>query len=406
MTTVVFTGGHKRGLMDQTVTQAVTQTVTQAVTSADVIVIGAGIAGASVAAELAASAKVLLVEMEAQPGYHTTGRSAAVFAPSYGPASIRALTRASKGFFENPPAGFVATPLFSPRRILMIARADQTAALDALIEQVSAEADVQRLGAAALRAIQPLLRNGYAQNGMLDAAGQDIDVSGLHQGYLRLFRARGGELLTTATVQSLQRIGADWQLSTQKGVLQAPLVVNAAGAWADELGQLAGAERIHLTPKRRTALMIAEPQGFTARNGPITIDIDESFYLKPDAGRLLLSPADETPTTPHDAQPDEMDVAICADRIMTAFDLDIRRIETKWAGLRSFVPDKSPVAGFSQQVPGFFWLAGQGGYGIQSAPALSQFAAASVLGQDVPAFITDQGFDPVAVMPARLKDAA
>lgn len=394
MTRVMFTGGHMRGLMDQTTT------------SADVIVIGAGIAGASVAAELAANAKVLLVEMEAQPGYHTTGRSAAVFAPSYGPASIRALTRASQAFFETPPAGFVDAPLFSPRRILMIARADQVETLDGLIDQVSAETSVERLNAAAMRDLQPLLRDGYAQEGMLDPAGQDIDVAGLHQGYLRLFRARGGELLTNMTVESLQRHGSDWQLTTPKAVLSAPLVVNAAGAWADELGQLAGAEKIHLTPKRRTAMMIAEPQDFTARNGPITIDIDEGFYLKPDAGRLLISPADETPTTPQDAQPDEMDVAICADRIMTAFDLDIRRIETKWAGLRSFVPDKSPVAGFSQTVPGFFWLAGQGGYGIQSAPALSQFAAAYVLGKDVPAFITDQGFDPVAVQPARLKDAA
>lgn len=391
---MLFTAGHKWGLMDQTTTRA------------DVIVIGAGIAGASVAAELAASAKVLLVEMEAQPGYHTTGRSAAVFAPSYGPASIRALTRASQAFFETPPAGFVDAPLFSPRRILMIARSDQTDTLDGLIDQVSAETKVERLGAAALRDLQPLLRDGYAQEGMLDAAGQDIDVAGLHQGYLRLFRARGGEVLTNVAVEALHRHGADWQLTTPKGVLTAPLVVNAAGAWADQLGQLAGAEQIHLTPKRRTAMMIAEPQGFTARNGPITIDIDEGFYLKPDAGRLLISPADETPTTPQDAQPDEMDVAICADRIMTAFDLDIRRIETKWAGLRSFVPDKSPVAGFSETVPGFFWLAGQGGYGIQSAPALSQFAAASVLGKDVPAFITDQGFDPVAVQPARLKDAA
>ena len=378
----------------------------QTVTSADVIVIGAGIAGASVAAELSASRKVLLVEMEAQPGYHTTGRSAAVFAPSYGPAPIRALTRASKDFFENPPVGFVGSPLLTPRQILMIAREDQIDALDALIDQVSAETKVQRLDATALRTTQPLLRAGYAQKGMLDPAGQDIDVAGLHQGYLRLFRARGGELLTNAVVQNFQRINTDWQVSTPKAVLKAPLVVNAAGAWADELGQMAGAECIFLTPKRRTAMLIAEPPDFAARNGPITIDVAEEFYLKPDAGRLLISPADETSTVPHDAQPDEMDGAICADRIMKAFNLDIRRIETKWAGLRSFVPDKSPVAGFSQQAPGFFWLAGQGGYGIQSAPALSQFAAALVLDRDVPAYITDLGFDPGSIMPARLRATA
>ncbi len=371
--------------------------------SADVIIIGAGIAGASVAAHLAASLRVVLVEMESQPGYHTTGRSAAVFAPSYGPEAVRALTRASRGFYDQPPEGFASEALLTPRQILMIARADQLAALESTIAAAATGTRVQRLDASGLRDHQPLLREGYATAGMLDCGGQDIDVAALHQGYLRLFRARGGVTRTKAAVEGLKREGDTWVVRTSgQDHMTAPVIVNAAGAWADQIGQLAGAENIGLVPKRRTAMVVAEPAGFTRRDAPITIDIDEEFYLKPDAGRLLISPADETPTDPCDAQPEEMDVAICADRIMTAFDLDIRRIENKWAGLRSFVSDKEPVIGFSRRVDGFFWMAGQGGYGIQSAPAAAEVAAALIMGREMPAAVTDTGFDPSQVSPSRL----
>ena len=371
--------------------------------SADVIIIGAGIAGASVAAHLAASLRVVLVEMESQPGYHTTGRSAAVFAPSYGPEAVRALTRASRGFYDQPPEGFASEALLTPRQILMIARADQLAALESSIAAAATGTRVQRLDASGLRDHQPLLREGYATAGMLDCGGQDIDVAALHQGYLRLFRARGGVTRTKAAVEGLKREGDTWVVRTSgQDHMTAPVIVNAAGAWADQIGQLAGAENIGLVPKRRTAMVVAEPAGFTRRDAPITIDIDEEFYLKPDAGRLLISPADETPTDPCDAQPEEMDVAICADRIMTAFDLDIRRIENKWAGLRSFVSDKEPVIGFSRRVDGFFWMAGQGGYGIQSAPAAAKVAAALIMGREMPAAVTDTGFDPSQVSPNRL----
>ncbi|MFV0513344.1 MAG: NAD(P)/FAD-dependent oxidoreductase [Jhaorihella sp.] len=375
-------------------------------TNCDIAVIGAGIAGASVAAELAPHARVLLLEMEPQPGYHTTGRSAAVFAPSYGPAPVRALTRASRAFFQAPPPGFAAAPLFSPRRIMMIARRDQFPALEALIAEVGKATPASRIGATELRAVNPLLRDGYASAAMLDENGQDIDVAALHQGYLRRLRAAGGTIMTRAEVTGLARSGDAWCAATRAGEVRAGIVVNAAGAWADRLGAMAGAGQIGLVPKRRTALTVAAPEGFDVSPLPITIDIDEQFYLKPDAGRLLLSPADETPSPPCDAQPDEMDVAVCIDRIETAFNLSVRRIESKWAGLRSFVPDKSPVAGFSTQAPGFFWLAGQGGYGIQTAPALSRFAAAAILGRPVPPDIMDAGFDPDDLSPARLPVAA
>ncbi len=371
--------------------------------TADIAVIGAGIAGASVAAELARDARVVIVEMESQPGYHTTGRSAAVFAPSYGPAPIRALTRASESFFKTPPAGFSQTPLLSPRGIMMVARADQIASLEALIDEVAGKSKTRRLGPEEILQQQPILRAGYGAEAMLDIGGWDIDVDVLHQGFLRAFKAAGGVLTTKAQVQSMRREGENWQIETAQGRISAPIVVNAAGAWADEIGALAGAGAIGLTPKRRTVLIVAAPDGVDLKNAPITIDVDEQFFLKPDAGRLLISPADETPSPACDAQPDEMDIAICVDRIETAFDVSIRRIENKWAGLRSFVADKCPVAGFSPKVDGFVWLAGQGGYGIQTSPALGRFTAALVLGKPIPQDILDQGLNPAAIAPGRLQ---
>lgn len=369
--------------------------------SFDVIVIGAGIAGASVAAELASKVRVLLLEMESQPGYHTTGRSAAIFAPTYGPAPIRALTRASEGFFLMPPEGFTDTPLLSPRGVMMVARQDQTEALSALLDEVADEANVERLDAAQTRARVPLLREGYAAGAMLDNKTSDIDVHALHQGFLRSFKTSGGDIQTNAEVTGLYRHGGSWQVATKAGDFSAGIVINAAGAWAEQVGILAGAEKIGLIPKRRTALMIPAPDSVDTSSFPLIVDIEEQFYLKPDAGRLLISPANEDPETPCDVQPDEMDIALCIDRIETAFDLQVRRIENRWAGLRSFVSDKSPVAGFSKNVDGFFWLAGQGGYGIQSAPALSRLSAALVLGRNIPDDILAQGLDPTSLAPDR-----
>ncbi len=382
--------------------------------SADIVVIGAGIAGASVAAELAKSSRVILLEMENQPGYHTTGRSAAMFAPSYGPGPIRALTRASNGFFLNPPADFCAHDLLSPRDTLMIARHDQISELDAALDQIADETPVKRLGDTALRQRQPLLREGYAQAGFLDMAASEIDVHALHHGYLRMFRAAGGVLATKSEVVRLSKRHCDWQVQTTSHTYSAARIVNAAGAWADSVATLAGVMPIGLVPKRRTALIVASPSGINPQNLPLTVDIAEKFYLKPDAGQLLISPADETPSSPCDAQPDELDIALCVDRITTAFDLDIRRIHNKWAGLRSFVPDKSPVVGYAQHISspyantphddGFFWLAGQGGYGIQTAPALARYAAALLQDQSPPADILDQGLDPRAISPERLAE--
>lgn len=368
----------------------------------DFIVIGAGMAGASVAAELSRTASVLVLEAEGRPGYHSTGRSAAMYAPGYGPAPVRALTRASGGFLAAPPQGFTTGPILSPRATLMIARPDQAASFDAAWADLSGDAAVSLLDTGQVQDTVPLLRPGYAARGILDETGSDIDVDRLHQGYLRQAKGQGAQVLCDAPVSALSHDGTLWSVTTRQGVFHARVVVNAAGAWADQVGQLAGAERIGLVPKRRTALIVAAPTGVACADLPLTVDIDEDFYLKPDAGRLLISPANEDPSAPTDAQPDEMDIALCIDRIERAFDLSVRRIETRWAGLRSFVADKAPVIGWSEKAPAFLWLAGQGGYGIQMAPAAARLAAALGLGGAMPSDIAAQGLSLQAVAPGRL----
>ena len=371
----------------------------------DFAVIGAGIAGASIGAELARHASVMLLEMESQPGYHTTGRSAATFAPGYGPQPIRALTRASAGFFNAPPHGFSETPLLTPRDVIMIARSDQLPALDEFVAELSRELPVERLNGGEMQSRHCLLRHGYAQAGALDTSGSGIDVHALHHGYLATFKASGGLLRNSAEVKRISRETGYWRIETATGTIRAATIINAAGAWADQIGQLAGAESIGLVPKRRTAMTIDAPEGVNVDTLPLIVDIDEEFYMKPDAGRLLISPANEDPMPPCDVQPEELDIAICVDRIEKAFDIEVGNIANKWAGLRSFVADKSPVIGFSQQTEGFFWLAGQGGYGIQTSPALSRLAAAVALGNRIPKDILDEGLDPSSLLPQRISEA-
>ena len=367
-------------------------------TGFDCIVIGAGIAGASVAAELASDRRVLLLERESQPGYHTTGRSAALFTVTYGPDVIRALSRTSAAFFNDPASPHLDHPLLEPRGAVFVARQDQQASLTRTAEELGPH--VTPLTGAEIETLVPLLRKGYATAGLRDGSAADIDVNGLHQHYLKTFRAAGGVLQTKAEVLSLRKDG-DWQVDSSQGQFHAPIIVNAAGAWADEIATMAGLTPVGLTPKRRTALTVATPEGMVPDRWPMVVDIDEQFYLKADAGKLLISPADATPSAPCDAQPEELDVAICIDRIETAFEISLRRIESRWAGLRSFVPDGDPVAGFDPKGEGFFWLAGQGGYGIQTAPALARAAAALVRGEDIPGDIAAEGVTVAALARGR-----
>ncbi len=369
----------------------------------DVIVIGAGMAGASIAASLSETARVALVERENMPGYHTTGRSVAVYSAIYGNRIVRAVTEASRSFFESPPAGFAEVPLVEPRGALHIASEKSLAALDAFAAEPDVAASVDRVTGEEARAFCPILKREHAVRAVYERGAADMDVHAMHTGFLRRLRARGGTLQTSADLRELNFAKDRWHAQLGDTGLSAPVVVNAAGAWADEVARLAHVAPVGLEPRRRTIVVVDAPSGLDAERWPLVVDIDETFYFKPDAGRLLLSPGDETPSPPCDAQPDEMDVATAIDRVQRATTLEVKQVRGKWAGLRSFVADRSPVVGFDAEAPGFFWFAGQGGYGIQMAPALARLGAALVQRRPFPADIADRGVSAGDLAPNRLR---
>ena len=338
----------------------------------DIVVVGGGMAGASIAAQLSKSVRVCLLEMEEQPGFHSTGRSAAIFSESLGNATVRTLTRASRAFFDAPPPGFADAALLQPRGVLHTARRQED--FEACLEMTpAAEREVKTMDEAI--ALCPIIRPDELVGAVLSLRPADIDVHALHQGYLRTLRSGAGVLKLDARVLALRRDDSAWTITTPGQTYRAPIVVNAAGAWAGQIAAMADAADIGLQPLRRTACLVDPPAGFEIDGWPMLKDAGEQYYLKPEAGKLLLSPCDETPSAPCDAQPDELTVAVAVDRIERATTLQVRRITHKWAGLRSFVSDRSPVVGFDPIQRGFFWYAALGGYGIQTAPALSQFAA-------------------------------
>ncbi|ONN64565.1 FAD-dependent oxidoreductase [Herbaspirillum sp. VT-16-41] len=369
----------------------------------DYLIIGAGIAGASIAYWLAPHGSVLLLERESQPGYHSTGRSAALYMESYGPPQVRALTCASRAFFDHPPEGFAEHPLLTPRGALFYAGAALRAELDeheALVRSVSDK--VQRLDREQTLAMVPVLRGEDLIGAVYEEDASDIDVHALHQGFLRGARAAGARLLCHAEVQAIVRdeTAQEWQVGTSQGPLRAGVVINAAGAWADQIGSLAGAASIGLQPCRRSAFTFAAPPD--SAHWPMFMPVDQAFYIKPDAGLLLGSPANADPVPPQDVQAEELDIAIAIDHIQNGTTLEIRRPAHVWAGLRSFVADGSFVGGYDAQLPGFFWAAGQGGYGIQSAPAAGEAYAALVRGQSIPEHIARFGVQADALSPARI----
>jgi D-arginine dehydrogenase len=371
----------------------------------DYIIIGAGIAGASVAASLSRRASVALLEGEQHVGYHTTGRSAALLSTIYGNSVIRRLTRASQPFFLQPPAGFAPAPLVTPRPTLYFASQDQLATLDRFLADPDIASATDVLDAAQARALIPAFKPDYLARAALERDSADIDVDQLHQGFLRSMRSSGGKLFLSTRVHQIEKADADWTVSTNAGELRSRVLVNAAGAWGDEVAAMAGAARVGLQPMRRTALLVTPPADLDCSNWPAAIDIDEGFYFKPDAGMLLISPADETPSAPCDAQPEELDVAIAIDRFEQATVATVRKVTHKWAGLRVFSPDRTPVVGFDPKVEGFFWLVGQGGYGIQTAPAMGELAAALASNEEIPAELARMGVDARELSPARFMNA-
>ena len=369
-----------------------------------IIVIGAGIAGASAAYELAKVAPVIILERESQPGYHTTGRSAAVFSEIYGNATIRAVTIRSRDFFSSPPTGFAEHPLWSPRPTLMVARADQMERLRLAYEEwARLVPTIQLLEGDSARSAAPMLKPDYVAGAVIDAGASDLDVNEIHRGFLRGAAQGGAKLVCNAEVSALSRENDCWRVQTNAGEFTAGVVVNASGAWGDIIGALAGGHAMGLVPKRRTAVLFDPVPTADVRGWPIIIDADEQFYFKPDAGKLLGSPADETASPPCDAQPEELDVAIAIDRIEQAANFRVQRVLRKWAGLRSFVADKSPVVGFDLELPGFFWLVAQGGYGIQTAPSLARIAAALACGSEIPEDLRQMGVTAEDLSPARLR---
>jgi D-arginine dehydrogenase len=375
----------------------------------DFLIIGAGMAGASTAYELSRVGKVVIIERESQPGYHTTGRSAALFVETYGNTVIRAINRASRAFLDGPPDGFCDGPILTPRGTMFVATDETLPNLQAEYAEVSQlTTSVHLIDAGDVHALHPALNRDLIVAGLHSPEDMDIDVSALHWGYLRGARSRGATLIGDAEMHGLERRGDTWFASTRVGDFEAPIVINAAGAWADRVGTMAGARPIGLVPKRRTAFTFYPPVDKDMRRLPGVIAADESWFLKPEAGHLLGSPADETPSVPCDAQPEELDLAIAIDRIETHTTLKVGGLVSKRAGLRSFVADKSPVVGMEPGLKGFCWCAGQGGYGIQTAPGMGRVTAAMATGEAFPEDLATLGLSAVDLAPDRpaLKNAA
>jgi D-arginine dehydrogenase len=371
----------------------------------DTLIIGAGIAGASLGYRLASERRVLLLERESQPGYHSTGRSAAMFMEAYGTPQIQALTRASRAFYEAPPAGFCEHPLLEPRGCLYVASQEQRELLEQTHAQNLANGTaVSLLDRDAALALVPSLNADSLAGAVHEPGAMDLDVHALHQGFLRGYRAAGGELRCNAELLRARYLDGLWHVELADGShVQARTLVNAAGAWADRVAEQCGVARVGLQPCRRSAFTFPGPADQDFAHWPAVIGVDESFYFKPDAGQLLGSPANADPVEPQDAAPEEFDIALGIYNIEAMTSLSIRRPSHTWAGLRSFVADGDLVIGFDPRMPAFFWLAAQGGYGIQSAAGASRLAADLLLGQPLCPSLTAQGVAPERLSPARFQ---
>jgi D-arginine dehydrogenase len=337
----------------------------------DILVVGGGIAGLSAAAALSKHAKITVLEAEEQIGYHSSGRSATMLHYALGDRLVRALTLASRSFFENPAADFTDVPLGHRMPVLIYAREDEREALDALEADIRPFAKVERLDARGVHDVCPLL-NDRAVHGIHDRNGIRLDTHALLQGNLRQLRDRGGLLHTGARVSCIERTGNSWTVTTRGGDrFSAPILVNASGSWADAVAKLAGVRPLGLGPKRRTIITFAAPPEIDLARLPFAKTVGDELYFAPESGRLFASPMDEVPSEPCDAQPDEYEVALAAFRLEERTILKVDRIHSRWAGLRTFTPDKLPAVGFAPDAEGFFWLAGQGGFGLQTSPAMA-----------------------------------
>lgn len=372
----------------------------------EIVVIGGGIAGVSAAALFARHAPTVLLERESALGYHSSGRSATFYHFGIGDDVVRGLTAASRFFFADPPPGYSDVPLWQEKAALFIATPQHMDELVALETEMRRFTDsIARVGPDEMQAIVPVLKVGGegAVAGVLDTGGRKLDADLLLQANARALRAAGSEIRFNAGVTGIAHDGTEWIVDTAEGSYAAKTVVNAAGAWADELAVLAGVRPLGLTPLRRMIIGFDPPEGIPIADWPFLKTVqDDGFYMLPDAGRLLVSPMDVTPSPPCDVQPEDYEMALAAWRIEEATTLSVGRIALKWAGLRSFVADKVPTAGFAPDAPGFFWLAGQGGYGLQTSPAMAMAAEALLFGLPWPGLLSEHGVEPHHIRPDRL----
>lgn len=369
--------------------------------NADILVIGGGVAGLSAAAALARHARVIVLEAEEQIGFHSSGRSATMIHYALGDWLVRALTLASRPFFDSPPDGFSEIPLGYRMPVLIHAREDERTWLDALEAELSIFAKLERLDAEGVHELCPLLKPD-AQYGLADRNGMKIDPHALLQGNLGELRRAGGELEAGCRAVRITRENGIWTVTTEKGEsFAAPIIVNAAGAWADVVANLAGVKPIGLEPKRRTIITFDAPPGTRLDGLPFAKTVGDELYFAPESGRLFASPMDEVPSDPCDAQPDEYEIALAAFRMEERTTVKVERIHSRWAGLRSFTPDRHPVVGFAPEAAGFFWLAGQGGFGLQTSPALAAITASLVANEPWPV----QEVSPDSLSPSRFAQA-
>ena len=375
----------------------------------DAVIVGGGIAGTSIAYFMSNHAKVIVLERESQAGLHSTGRSAALFSESYGGEQVRALTRASRSFFERPPRGFADHELLAPRGALVIGTREQSAQIENSYATIrSCTPPLQLLDEQQMRSMVPVLEPQFAHLGLYEPGAADIDVNSLHQGFIRGLKQRGSRLECGVHIHSIERSGGEWLLEVgmrgaQPHTLRAPIVIDAAGAWADEVAVLAGVAPLGLAPRRRSAFLFQAPEGVVTAHWPFVTSVAEDFYFKPDAGLLLGSPANADAVLPHDVQAEDLDIAIAIDRIERATTMRIQHPMRPWAGLRSFVADGGLVGGFDPSARGFVWLAALGGYGIQTCAAMGEACAHIALGRALPAHLTDAGLSAAMLGVERIR---
>lgn len=368
----------------------------------DFLIIGAGVSGAGTGFELSRHGKVVLLEAESQPGYHSTGRSAALYTRYYGNRVARALNHASLAFLENPPAGFADPPLLSPRGFLGFAPPEATEAVEHMLALDPSGREIVEVTPSRAVELVPILKPEAVGRAAYEEGVLDMDVHAIHHGFLRGLASRGGKVVTGARATAVERRNGSWHVRAGSETYVAPILVNAAGAWADEFGRLAGIESIGLVPKRRTAIIVDVP-GLDLRRWPGVDQLDNEHYFKPDAERLMVSPGDTTPSPPCDAQPEDLDVALVVDWFQRVTTVEVRRLGNRWAGLRSFVADDAPVCGAEPSAPGFYWLAGQGGYGIMMSSSLGRAVTALITAGELPEDIRALGVTEADLSPARCR---